>query len=59
MLAAQTSAMPSRTHLKSEWIKKLTAAISPIESAPAPPGAEPSHGVTVAERRSGQGERQH
>ena len=37
MLAAQTSAMASSTHLKSEWIMKLTAAIHPIESPPAIP----------------------
>ncbi len=37
MLTPQTRAMPSRTHLKSEWIMKLTAAINPIESPPATP----------------------
>ena len=34
MLAAQTSAMPNRTHLKSEAMMKLTTAIQPIEAAP-------------------------
>lgn len=35
MLAAQVSANPNRTHLKSELIMKLTAAIQPIDVTPA------------------------
>src|SRR3954468_6579232 len=35
MLAAQMSANPSSTHLKSELIITLTAAIQPIETTPA------------------------
>jgi hypothetical protein len=35
MLAAQMSANPSSTHLNSELIMKLTAAIQPIEARPA------------------------
>jgi hypothetical protein len=59
MLAAQVNANKSSTHLKSELIMKLTAAIHPIETKPATMEPATAPRASLAKCRHGQSQREH